>query len=88
MTDSVDTQPASLTQQEAEQRAELLSVRRYDIAVDLTGLLEGDTVESVSTITFDCLSPGSSTFADCVGDDNTASYALRNRDGSAMPMSS
>ncbi len=67
MTDSVDTQPASLTQQEAEQRAELLSVRRYDIAVDLTGLLEGDTVESVSTITFDCLSPGSSTFVDCVG---------------------
>ncbi|MFN8195173.1 MAG: aminopeptidase N [Nocardioidaceae bacterium] len=68
MTDSVDSQPASLTQQEAEERAALLSVRRYDIAVDLTGLLDGDTVESVSTVTFDCTSPGGSTFVDCVTD--------------------
>lgn len=60
--------PASLTQAEAEQRGALVSVRRYDIAVDLTGLLEGDTVESVSTITFDCAEPGASTFVDCVAD--------------------
>ncbi|MEZ5191383.1 MAG: hypothetical protein R2734_01755 [Nocardioides sp.] len=50
---------ASLTQAEAEERGALLSVRRYDIAVDLTGLLEGDTVESVATIAFACERPRS-----------------------------
>ncbi len=56
---------ASLTQQEASKRTALLAVQHYDIAVDLTGLLEGDTVETSSTISFTCTSPGASTFVDC-----------------------
>jgi len=60
--------PASLTQEEAAARAELLRIRRYDVSVDLTGLLEGDTVEAISTITFDCADPGSTTFVDCVAE--------------------
>jgi aminopeptidase N len=70
MSDATDT--ASLTQREAEERAALLRVRRYDIAVDLTGLLDGDTVRSVSTITFDCLEPGAATFVDCVAEVSSA----------------
>ena len=34
----------SLTQEEAERRAALLAVQRYDIAVDVTGLPEGPEV--------------------------------------------
>ena len=59
---------ASLTRVEAEDRARLVDVTRYDIDVDLTGLLEGDTVHSVSTITFGCREPGASTFVDCAAD--------------------
>src|SRR5688572_26866042 len=33
---------ATLTQHEAATRSALLEVQRYDIAVDMTGLLEGD----------------------------------------------
>ncbi|WP_372727893.1 aminopeptidase N [Nocardioides sp.] len=55
----------SLTQHEAEQRAALLEVDRYDIIVDLTGLLDGEFLESVSTIMFRCREPGASTFVDC-----------------------
>ena len=57
---------ASLTRVEAEERAALLAVQRYDIDVDLTGLLEGDTVRSTSTITFTSRSPARSTFVDVV----------------------
>ena len=60
---------ASLTRSEAEERSRLLAVTRYDIDVDLTGLLEGDTFRAVSTITFTCSEPGASTFVDCVADD-------------------
>ena len=60
------TEPASLTRSEAEARAALIGVRRYDIAVDMTGLLEGPTLEAVSTISFTCEEPGASTFVDCV----------------------
>ena len=49
---------ASLTQAEAAERAALIDVQRYDIDVDMRGLLEGDTLESVSTITFTCREPG------------------------------
>ena len=49
---------ASLTRAEAEQRAALLEVTRYDVAVDLRGLLEGEVLEAVSTITFTCREPG------------------------------
>jgi len=61
-------QESSLTREEAEQRASLISVTRYDIAVDMTGLLEGDLWESTSTITFTCAEPGASTFVDCLFD--------------------
>ena len=60
------TEPASLTMTEAEVRAALIAVRRYDIAVDMTGLLEGPTIECVSTIAFTCAKPGATTFVDCV----------------------
>ncbi len=56
----------SLTREEAAARSELIAVTRYDIAVDLNGLLDGNTVESVSTITFTCEQPGAATFVDCV----------------------
>jgi len=58
----------SLTREEAADRASLVTVDRYDIAVDLTGLLEGDLVASTSTITFTCSSPGATTFVDCAAD--------------------
>ena len=62
------TEPASLTRSEAEARAALIGVRRYDIAVDMTGLLEGPTIEAVSTVSFTCEEPGASTFVDCVAE--------------------
>lgn len=62
----------SLTQIEAAERSRLLDVQRYDIAVDMTGLLEGDTFSSISTITFSCTEPGASTFVDCVADVSSA----------------
>ena len=58
----------SLTRAEAADRGSLVSVTRYDIAVDLTGLLEGETLSSTSTVRFTCHQPGSSTFVDCVAD--------------------
>ena len=62
----------SLTQQEAAERAGLLSVRRYDIEVDLTGLLEGSTLRTTSRIEFDCPVAGASTFVDCVAEIHSA----------------
>ena len=58
----------SLTREEAEARGALLAVDRYDIAVDMRGLFEGEVLESTSTITFRCLQPGASTFVDCVAE--------------------
>ena len=58
----------SLTRTEAETRASLLSVDRYDIAVDLTDLPTGPHVRSVSTVTFTCRRPGAGTFVDCVAE--------------------
>ncbi|MFF3634214.1 aminopeptidase N [Streptomyces sp. NPDC002250] len=55
----------SLTQAEAEGRASLLAVERYDVAVDLSGLLTGSRVRCESTITFTCRSSGAETFVDC-----------------------
>jgi aminopeptidase N len=63
---------ASLTRTEAEERAALIEVTRYDIAVDLRGLLEGEVLEAVSTITFTCREPGAATFVDCVADVRSA----------------
>ena len=58
----------SLTQTEAEQRSALISVQRYDIAVDLTDLPTGPDVRCVSTVTFTCREPGADTFVDCAAE--------------------
>jgi aminopeptidase N len=55
----------SLSQVEAEQRATLIAVERYDVAIDLTGLPAGPAVRCVSTVTFTCRQPGAHTFIDC-----------------------
>ena len=59
---------STLTQHEAATRSGLLEVQRYDIAVDMTGLLEGEVFSSVSTITFTCREPGATTFVDVAMD--------------------
>ncbi|MGH3498097.1 MAG: aminopeptidase N [Nocardioidaceae bacterium] len=64
--------PKSLSRVEARQRAALISVQRYAIAVDLTGLEDGDALRSVSTVTFSCAEPGATTFVDCAADVVTA----------------
>jgi aminopeptidase N len=66
--DVPDPTVLSLTHDEARERAELLEVERYDLDVDLTGLLEGEVWRSVSTIAFRCRTPGAATFVDAVGD--------------------
>jgi aminopeptidase N len=58
----------SLTQVEAARRAALLSVRHYDIAVDLTALPGGPEVRCVSTVTFTCAEPGAESFIDCAAE--------------------
>ena len=58
----------SLSREEAADRSSLIEVDRYDIDVDLTGLLEGDLFATVSTITFRCTDPGATTFVDCAAD--------------------
>ncbi|MBO0802601.1 MAG: aminopeptidase N [Nocardiopsaceae bacterium] len=51
---------ANLTQDEAIERAALLTVSSYQVELDLTG---GDTTfRSVSRVSFDCVRPGSRTF--------------------------
>ncbi|MFL6003788.1 MAG: aminopeptidase N [Nocardioides sp.] len=59
---------ASLTQAEAAERVALINVERYDIDVDMRGLLEGEVIESTSTIAFTCTEPGASTFVDCAAE--------------------
>ena len=59
---------ASLTRTEAEERAALLAVSRYDIEVDLAGLLEGEVWEATSSVQFSCGRPGAATFVDAVGE--------------------
>jgi aminopeptidase N len=58
----------SLSQPEAEQRAALLAVQGYDIAVDFTALPTGPEVRCVSTVTFTCREPGAETFIDCAAE--------------------
>ncbi|MFI6407542.1 aminopeptidase N [Streptomyces sp. NPDC050548] len=55
----------SLTRTEAEDRAALIAVERYDVDVDLTALPDGPEVRSVSTVAFTCREPGAATFVDC-----------------------
>ncbi|MEU7575472.1 aminopeptidase N [Micromonospora sp. NPDC049240] len=59
------TKLRSLTHEEAVQRAAILAVERYDIAIDLTGLPSGPMVRCVSTVTFTCREPDAQSFADC-----------------------
>ena len=59
---------SSLTEDEAAARSALLEVQRYDIEVDMTGLLEGELFASTSTITFTCSEPGATTFVDVAMD--------------------
>ncbi len=61
-------EPASLTEQEARERAALIEVDRYDITVDLRDLLDGDRWLATSSVTFSCRTPGASTFVDVVGE--------------------
>ena len=58
----------SLTQAEAQRRAALLTVDRYDIAVDLTDLPTGPAVRCVSTVEFACREAGAETFVDCAAE--------------------
>jgi aminopeptidase N len=60
--------PRSLTRREAERRAALLAVDRYDIAIDLTGMIGDGDFRAVSTIAFRCLEPGESSFLDAALD--------------------
>jgi aminopeptidase N len=62
-----DAEIRSLTRTEAEERAALITVDRYDLEVDLRGLLEGDVWSSVATISFQCHEPGAATFVDAAG---------------------
>lgn len=61
----------SLRQEEAVERAALLSVTSYDIAVDLTALPEGPDFRAVSTIRFTA-TPGATTFVDCCAEVESA----------------
>src|SRR3954466_8275350 len=55
----------NLRREEALERSRLLHVDRYDIDVDLTGLLDGLEWRATSRVTFGCTTPGASTFVDC-----------------------
>ena len=59
---------STLTKHEAKTRSDLLEVQRYDIDVDMTGLLEGEVWRSTSTIAFTCSEPGATTFVDVAMD--------------------
>ena len=67
MTD-LDASVASLTEQEAERRAALIEVERYDIRVDVRDLATGHQWRATSSVTFTCRRPGASTFVDIVGE--------------------
>ncbi|MFB9235843.1 aminopeptidase N [Plantactinospora siamensis] len=70
----------SLTRDEARTRAELLRVRRYDVELDLTGLLAGATLRSRSTVDLSARPGGEPTFIDIVADEVRAWL-----DGAALP---
>src|SRR3954451_5104034 len=55
----------SLTRDEAEERGRLVTVDRYDIDVDMTGLLDEPVWRATSTVRVRCSTPGESTFVDC-----------------------
>ena len=61
----------SLRQEEAVERASVLSVTSYDIAIDLTGLVDGPAFRAVSTVRFTATA-GASTFVDCCAEVESA----------------
>ncbi|RII19488.1 Aminopeptidase N [Streptomyces sp. YIM 130001] len=74
----------NLTRDEARERAALLSVDGYEVALDLrSAVAEGDaeprTFRSVTTIRFRCAEPGAASFADLVAPSVTA-VSLNGRD--------
>ncbi|MDI2127349.1 aminopeptidase N [Yinghuangia seranimata] len=54
----------NLTRDEARERARILTVDGYDVALDLTGT--GATFGSETTVRFACAEPGASTFIDLI----------------------
>ncbi|HEX4660243.1 MAG TPA: aminopeptidase N [Streptosporangiaceae bacterium] len=81
---------SNLTRDEARQRARLLDVESYRVELDLTG---GDvTFGSVTTVSFRCASPGSSTFIDLSAPAvreitlNGAPLSLQNFDGNRIAL--
>ncbi|MFQ3559696.1 aminopeptidase N [Streptomyces gramineus] len=62
----------SLTRIEAERRSALVTVERYDIAIDLTALPDGPEIRCVSTVAFGCSEPGAETFVDCAAEVRSA----------------
>jgi aminopeptidase N len=58
----------SLTQVEAEERAALLAVERYDVEIDFTDLPTGPLVRCVSTVRFTCREAGADSFVDCAAE--------------------
>ncbi|MFE1439013.1 aminopeptidase N [Streptomyces sp. NPDC058739] len=56
----------NLTREEAQQRAELLTVDSYEIDLDLSGAQEGGTYRSVTTVRFDVARGGTESFIDLV----------------------
>ncbi|MDT7538718.1 MAG: aminopeptidase [Actinomycetota bacterium] len=75
----------SLTRDEARARAALLDVQRYDIAVDLTDLLDGNELRVTSTVTFRCNEPGATTFIDAAVDVRSAVLNGTPLDGASGP---
>src|SRR5215831_18178915 len=72
-TEWVDTVAGTrnLTQIEAAERARLVNVESYDIALDLTDGTGGPgerTFRSITEITFDCTQPGAQTFVEAAFD--------------------
>ena len=65
----------SLRQEEAIERAALLSVTSYDIAIDLTDLPEGPAFRAVSTVRFTA-TEGGSTFVDCCAEVESGTLTL------------
>ncbi|UGQ09755.1 aminopeptidase N [Yinghuangia sp. ASG 101] len=60
----------NLTRDEARERARILTVDGYDIALDLTST--GPTFASETTVRFSCAEPGASTFIDLIAPSVTA----------------
>ncbi|GHF35818.1 aminopeptidase N [Streptomyces mashuensis] len=56
----------NLTREEAQQRAKLLRVDSYEIALDLSGAQEGGTYRSETTVRFEATEAGAESFIDLV----------------------